>query len=85
MNVDVDVALTVLAIGCYRWLGRHLHGFDKAGPKQLYRKFVERAGSVEVQARRVVIHFAKRSTTRSCVKRAWTGTVIRSPGSTAFP
>jgi hypothetical protein len=61
LNVDVDVALTVLANGCYRWLGRHLHGFDKAGPKQLYRKFVETAGTVEVQSQCVVVRFDKRS------------------------
>src|SRR5262249_59746199 len=28
LNVDVDVALTVLAHGCYRWLATQLHGFD---------------------------------------------------------
>jgi hypothetical protein len=61
LNVDVDVALTVLANGCYRWLGRQLHGFDKAGPKQLYRKFVETAGTVEVQSQRIVVRFEKRS------------------------
>jgi hypothetical protein len=61
LNVAVDVALTVLANGCYRWLGRNLHGFNKAGPKQLYRKFVETGGGVEVQSRRVVVRFEKRS------------------------
>ena len=60
LNVDVDVALTVMANGCYRWLARQLHGFDKAAPKQLFRKFVETAGAVEIQAERVVVHFDKR-------------------------
>ena len=60
LNVDVDVALTVLANGCYRWLGRHLRGFDKAGPKALYRKFVETGGTIEVQSRRLVVRFDKR-------------------------
>jgi hypothetical protein len=60
LNVDVDVALTVLANGCYRWLGRHLRGFDKAGPKPLYRKFVETGGSIEVQSQRLVVRFDKR-------------------------
>jgi hypothetical protein len=51
LNVDGDVALTVLAHGCYRWLATRLHGFDKAKPKQLYRKFVETgpAGAFEQQ------------------------------------
>jgi hypothetical protein len=61
LDVDVDVALTVLANGCYRWLGSHLHGCDKAGPKPLYRKFVETAGVIEVQSQRVVVRFEKRS------------------------
>jgi hypothetical protein len=60
LNVDLDVAMTVLANGCYRWLATKLHGFDKAAPKQLYRKFVETGGVVEVQAERIVVHFDKR-------------------------
>ncbi len=61
LNVDLDVALTVIANGCYRWLATRLHGFDKAKPKQLYRRFVETGGVVEIQAERVVVHFDKRS------------------------
>ena len=61
LNVDVDVAMTVIANGCYRWLARHLIGFDKAAPKQLFRKFVEIAGLVEVQSDRIVVHFDKRA------------------------
>jgi len=47
LNVDLDVALTVVANGCYRWLSSRLLGFDRAKPKQLYRRFVETAGVVE--------------------------------------
>lgn len=61
LNVDVDVAMTVLANGCYRWLATQLHGFDKAKPKQLYRKFVETGGRVEIQADRIVVRFDKRA------------------------
>ena len=61
LNVDLDVALTVIAHGCYRWLAKRLRGFDRAKPKQLYRRFVETAGVVEVRADRLVIHFDKRS------------------------
>jgi len=59
LNVDVDVALTVRAHGCYRWLATQLQGFDKAKPKQLYRKFVETGGQLEMQADRIVVHFDK--------------------------
>ena len=61
LNVDLDVALTVVAHGCYRWLASKLRGFDKAKPKQLYRRFVETGGVVEVHAERIVVHFDKRS------------------------
>ena len=61
LNVDVDVAMTVLANGCYRWLATRLHGFDKAKPKQLYRKFVETGGRLEVHADRIVVRFDKRA------------------------
>src|SRR5262249_52687926 len=60
LNVDLDVALTVVANGCYRWLANQLHGFTKAKPKQLFRRFVETAGTVEVQAERIVVHLEKR-------------------------
>ncbi len=60
LNVDLDVALTVMAHGCYRWLANALRGFDKAKPKQLYRRFVETSGVVEVQEERLVVHFDKR-------------------------
>ena len=61
LNVDLDVALTVVATGCYRWLASRLHGFDKSAPKQLYRKFVETGGQIDVQSDRLVVRFDKRS------------------------
>jgi hypothetical protein len=60
LNVDLDVALTVLANGCYRWLASRLHGFAKAKPKQLFRRFVETSGRIDVQADRIVVHLDKR-------------------------
>jgi hypothetical protein len=62
LNVDLDVMLTVIANGCYRWLARQLKGFEKAKPKQLYRKFVETGGQIEVVSnRRLLITFDRRS------------------------
>jgi hypothetical protein len=54
LNVDLDTVLTVLANGCYRWLANQLHGFDCSQPKQLYRKFVETSGTVEITERRTI-------------------------------
>jgi hypothetical protein len=82
LNVDMDTALTVLANGCYRWLGKQLRGFEAAGPKQLFRRFVETAGQVEVQGERVVVRFARRSHNpilreaaldRDCLPVPWLG------------
>jgi hypothetical protein len=61
LNVDVDAALTVPANGCYRWLGSRLKGWEKSRPKDLYRRFVEMSGLVEVQADRVVVRLDRRS------------------------
>jgi hypothetical protein len=61
LNVDLDAALTVLANGCYRWLASRLRGFEKADPKQLYRRFVETAGTVTVQNDRLTVAFDRRS------------------------
>jgi hypothetical protein len=62
LNVDLDVTLTVIANGCYRWLAHQLKGFDKAKPKQLYRKFVDTSGFIEViPNRRLLVTFDRRS------------------------
>src|SRR5262249_19081690 len=50
LNGGGDGALTDLANGWYRWLANRLHGFDKAKPKQLYRKFVETGGQLSVRS-----------------------------------
>jgi hypothetical protein len=61
LNVDLDAAMPVLAQGCYRWLGRQLKGFEKAAAKQLFRRFVETGGLVEVASDRVVVTLDRRS------------------------
>jgi hypothetical protein len=61
LNVDLDAALTVLANGCYRWLATVLHGFDKAKPKQLYRKFVESGGVITIHPDHLEVRFERRS------------------------
>ena len=62
LNVDLDTVLTVLANGCYHWLASCLHGFSNAKPKQVYRKFVETSGAVEIRpGRRIVVYLDRRS------------------------
>jgi len=60
LNVDLDAALTVIANGCYRWLASRLHGFEKAAPKQLYRRFIETAGTVEIGEDRLTVTLDRR-------------------------
>jgi hypothetical protein len=61
LNVDLDAALTVVANGCYRWLGAQLRGYETAAPKQLYRRFVETAGSIEIHPKDIGVRFERRS------------------------
>ncbi len=45
LNVDLDVTLTVIANGCYRWLARQLKGFELAKPKQRLSQVCRNRGS----------------------------------------
>jgi hypothetical protein len=61
LNVDLDATLTVLANGCYRWLGRQLRGYEKAAPKQLYRLFVATEGVIRTTPEELVVRLERRS------------------------
>jgi hypothetical protein len=61
LNADLDSALTVVAQGCYHWLGERMKGHEKQKPKQLFRHFVETAGVVETREDRVVVSLDRRS------------------------
>ena len=61
LPVDVDVALTVFANGCSRWLATRLHGFDQAKPQQLYRTFVATGGRLAVHADRMGVRCDQRA------------------------
>jgi hypothetical protein len=61
LNVQMDVVMTVIANGCYRWLSKQLKGCEKMEPKQLYRKFIETGGHVRVEANDLVVSFERRS------------------------
>lgn len=61
LNVDLDLALTVVAHGCYRWLVTRLPGYGKIKPKQAYQRLVATGGVVEVQSDRLLVRFDKRA------------------------
>lgn len=48
LNVNLDVVITAIANGCYRWLSQKLKGCEKMEPKQVYRKFVDTAGNISI-------------------------------------
>jgi hypothetical protein len=61
LNVDFDLTLTVVADLLYRMLGWRLKGFGRASPQRLYRKFIDTAGSIEIEDERVRVRLVKRA------------------------
>ena len=61
LNVNLDVVLTIMANGCYRWFSQQLKGCEKMEPKQLYRKFVETGGHVEIKENHIHIKLDRRA------------------------
>jgi len=61
LNVDLDVALTVIAHGCYRWLATQLPGYEKSKPKQAYQRLVGTGGVVQIQNDQLLVRFDKRA------------------------
>ena len=83
LNVDLDATMTVLANGCYRWLGKQLRGYEKADPKKLYRLFVATEGTVRTTPDELIVRFEKSATTRSSERLPWIGSRPPFPGSAA--
>jgi hypothetical protein len=50
LQVDLDVMLTLIANALYRSLARHLEGFEKAQPKQIFRRFLPGKGLARYRA-----------------------------------
>jgi hypothetical protein len=61
MKVDFDVTLTVIATGLYRLLGKHLHGFDHAKARQIFRRFLDTNATVDVSADGVRVRLPRRA------------------------
>jgi len=49
------------ANGCSRWLASRLHGFEKAAPKQRYRRFDATGGTVQIQENGITVAFDRRN------------------------
>jgi len=55
IKVDLDVVLSVAASGCYRWLARHLRGFESATARKLWETFLDRPGTIRLTDKKVVL------------------------------
>ena len=61
MKVDFDVTLTVIATGLYRLLAKHLHGFENAKARQVFRRFLDTTTTVDVAPEGVRVRLPRRA------------------------
>ena len=61
LNVSFDVLLTTMATGLYRLLARQLRGFERAQPRQIWRRFLKSPAQVRVTASEVVVELPRRA------------------------
>jgi hypothetical protein len=61
MKVDFDVTLTVIASGLYRLLSQHLHGFEHAKARQLFRRFLDTTATVSITPGHVHVQLPRRA------------------------
>jgi len=59
IKVDLDVVLSVIASGCYRWLASQLKGFEDATARTIWKEFVDRPGGIIVTEDEVVIRIRR--------------------------
>lgn len=55
IKVDMDVVLSVIASGCYRWLANQLKGFETATARRIWDTFLDRPGKVKLTDKDVVL------------------------------
>ena len=61
LNVSFDVLLTTMATGLYRLLARTLRGFERAQPRQIWRRFLHSPGHVRITESEVVVELPRRA------------------------
>lgn len=61
LNVSFDVLLTTMATGLYRLLALKLRGFERAQPRQIWRRFLKSPAHVRVTATEVVVELPRRA------------------------
>jgi hypothetical protein len=61
LNVSFDVLLTTMATGLYRLLARQLRGFERAQPRQIWRRFLKSPAHVRITEDEVVVELPRRA------------------------
>lgn len=61
LNVSFDVLLTTMATGLYRLLAHKLRGFERAQPRQIWRRFLKSPAHVHITAREVIVELPRRA------------------------
>ena len=61
LNVSFDVWLTTMATGLYRLLALKLRGFERAQPRQIWRRFLKSPAHVRITATEVVVELSRRA------------------------
>ena len=61
LNVSFDVLLTTMATGLYRLLARKLRGFERAQPRQIWRRFLKSPAQVRITDDEVVVELPRRA------------------------
>jgi hypothetical protein len=61
LNVSFDVLLTTMATGLYRLLARPLRGYERAQPRQLWRRFLHSPAEIRVSETEVVVELPRRA------------------------
>jgi hypothetical protein len=61
LNIDLDVALTVLAAAACSSLRRRLPGYAGATPETIQRRFLETSGQIVNQGQRILVRLNRRT------------------------
>ena len=59
IKVDLDIVLSVIASGCYKWFANSLRGDETATAKKLWEIFIDRPGAIRLTDTEVVIRVGR--------------------------
>ena len=77
--MDFSVALTVAGNLLYRLFARRIAGFEQAHPKQLYRRFINTLGEVEIGPETITVRYPKRAHNPLLVEAGFAWERVRVP------